>query len=244
MEPHRTRYIFNCLSLVLMLCWTNTGLSANNYLGNSTSPTPVIASNFSTPASFFSQGIVRSLEPTTTIETALDNNYPCYADRRVWVPGQWVFRRGCKRWLPGRWVVERVPIPCPPPVRAFPAPAPYFPPQGQFPDNQQPNYPVPAQCQYPSLNEDAFQYTIQSIASRNYESSKLVMVRQVIETNCLNTQQVFQLMKQMSFESSRLELAKMAYGKTVDRNMYHLVNQAFESENSILELAEFIRSFR
>lgn len=174
----------------------------------------------------------------------IDDNYPCYADRRVWVPGQWAFRGGCKRWVPGRWIVERVPIPCPPPVRPCPSPAPYLPPQGQFPDDRRSDFFAPAQCEFTSLNEDAFQYTLQSIASRNFESSKLVLVRQVIETNCMSTQQVVQLLNLLNFESSRLEIAKLAYLKTVDKNMYHLVNQAFQSENSVMELAHFIRSLR
>ena len=43
-----------------------------------------------------------------------------------------------------------------------------------------------------------------------------------------------------SFDSSRLEFAKFAYGHTVDRNRYFQTYNSFTFDSSVNELSEFI----
>ncbi|MCX7728498.1 MAG: DUF4476 domain-containing protein [Bacteroidia bacterium] len=43
-------------------------------------------------------------------------------------------------------------------------------------------------------------------------------------------------MKLFSFEETRLEFAKYAYSKVIDKENYYQVNDAFQFENSIEEL--------
>ncbi|MFM7055022.1 MAG: DUF4476 domain-containing protein, partial [Bacteroidota bacterium] len=54
------------------------------------------------------------------------------------------------------------------------------------------------------------------------------------------SRQVADMMGLMTFDSSRLELAKLAYGKTIDRENYWVVYNLFTFESSIVELNNYI----
>lgn len=47
-----------------------------------------------------------------------------------------------------------------------------------------------------------------------------------------------------NFESTRLELAKYAYGHTYDIANYYMLNDAFTFESSIEELNNYIKGYR
>lgn len=83
--------------------------------------------------------------------------------------------------------------------------------------------------------------TIQSsIASKDFDDTKLSTAKQVAQAKCLNSAQVRDIMGLLDFESSRLEFAKLAHEQVVDPENYYLVNDGFEFELSIEELQEFI----
>lgn len=147
----------------------------------------------------------------------------CFADEKVWIAGHWDFDRSCgrKRWVAGYWDVRRVAVACPPP--ACPPPA-----RG-------------GRCGYPTLSPAMFHDAMQSIQARSFESSKLTMARQIIETNCLTAAQVRDVMLLFSFESSKLDIAKFAYTRTVDPNMYFMVNEVFAYSASVQDLDNYIR---
>ncbi|HRY32861.1 MAG TPA: DUF4476 domain-containing protein [Bacteroidales bacterium] len=106
-----------------------------------------------------------------------------------------------------------------------------------------PGYNGPVGCPYPISSQD-FASVKQSIASKSFEDSKLTIAKQVINTNCLLSSQVKEIMLLFSFEDTRLELAKYAYGYTFDIGNYYKLNDAFTFESSIEELNEYISSFR
>jgi hypothetical protein len=83
-----------------------------------------------------------------------------------------------------------------------------------------------------------------SIRTKSFESSKLAVAQQAASVNNLTSQQVLGLLELFSFESTKLEFAKYAYGRTVDRNNYYLVNNGFTFESSITELAAYINNWR
>ncbi len=105
-----------------------------------------------------------------------------------------------------------------------------------------PGYNGPVGCPYPLSPQD-FASVKQSIASKSFEDSKLTIAKQVINTNCLLSSQVKEIMMLFSFEDTRLELAKYAYGYTFDIGNYYKLNDAFTFESSIEELNEYISSF-
>ncbi len=81
-----------------------------------------------------------------------------------------------------------------------------------------------------------------AIESRSFESSRLAVAKEALYSNYLSASQVEQIMNLFWFESTKLEFAKLAYGRTIDKPNYYLVNNAFSFESSIDELNRFISS--
>ena len=80
------------------------------------------------------------------------------------------------------------------------------------------------------------------IANRWFDSSKLQVAKQAIAANPVSSAQLAELMNMLTFESSRLELAKAGYAYVTDRQNFFLVNNSFTFESSIAELQHFIRN--
>lgn len=102
-----------------------------------------------------------------------------------------------------------------------------------------PGYNGPIGCPMP-MDQQSFMNVKQSIASKTFEDSKLTVAKQVINSNCLLSSQVKEIMMLFTFEDTRLELAKYAYGHTYDIGNYYQLNDAFTFESSIDELNEYI----
>jgi hypothetical protein len=102
-------------------------------------------------------------------------------------------------------------------------------------------YNGPAGCLNP-MPQSEFSKVAQSISSKSFEESKITIAKQVIKDNCLLSSQVKEIMLLFSFEETRLDLAKFAYGNTYDIGNYYRLNDAFTFESSIDELNEFIES--
>lgn len=96
---------------------------------------------------------------------------------------------------------------------------------------------------YP-MSDTRFNEVVQSIEAKSFDDSKLTMAKQVINTNCMTSNQVKRLMLLFSFEDTRLDLAKYAYGYTYDIGNYYQLNDAFTFESSIEELNTYTSGFR
>ena len=119
----------------------------------------------------------------------------------------------------------------PPPA---PAPAPAY---------SLPGYNGAIGCPYP-MDRGDFESMKGSIASKSFEDSKLTLAKQVINSNCLLSGQVKEIMQMFTYEESKLDFAKYAYGRTYDIGNYYKVNDAFTFETSIDELNGYINSYR
>ncbi|MBN4051294.1 DUF4476 domain-containing protein [bacterium AH-315-M05] len=104
-----------------------------------------------------------------------------------------------------------------------------------------PGYNGPIGCPWP-MSESEFAGVKGSITSKTFDDSKLTIAKQVIGANCLLSSQVKEIMILFSFEDTRLEIAKYAYGYTFDLGNYYKVNDAFDFELTIEELNEYINS--
>ena len=102
-------------------------------------------------------------------------------------------------------------------------------------------YHGPVGCPVPMLPQD-FQSAKQTIASKSFEDSKLAIAKQIVNSNCLTSGQVMELVKLFDFEDTKLQFAKYCYGYTYDLGNYYKVNDAFEFESSIDELNQYISS--
>jgi hypothetical protein len=120
-------------------------------------------------------------------------------------------------------------------THAHPHPTPTTPPPSYLP-----GYSGPVGCPMPMSPND-FSGVKGSISSKSFEDSKLQIAKQVCGSNCLLSSQVREIMQLFSFEDSRLDFAKFAYGHTYDLGNYYKVNDAFQFESSIDELNRFIK---
>ena len=102
-----------------------------------------------------------------------------------------------------------------------------------------PGYNGPVGCSWP-MSEHDFNQAKGTIASKSFEDSKLTIAKQIINSNCLFSKQVREIMLLFSFEATRLDFAKYAYGYTYDLKNYYKVNDAFTFESSIDDLNNFI----
>ncbi len=100
-------------------------------------------------------------------------------------------------------------------------------------------YHGPIGCPMPMSPQD-FQSAKQTIASKSFEDSKLTIAKQIVNSNCLTSGQVRDLVKLFDFEDTKLQFAKYCYGYTYDLGNYYKVNDAFEFESSIDELNQYI----
>lgn len=97
-------------------------------------------------------------------------------------------------------------------------------------------------CTYPMSGSD-FTNAYNSIQSKSFDETKLTVAKQVMSSNCLTTAQVKQIMLLFSFEETRLDLAKYAYGYTYDPNNYYQLNDAFTFSSSTDALNSYISGF-
>ena len=81
-----------------------------------------------------------------------------------------------------------------------------------------------------------------SLSTKSFEDSKMTMAKQVLNNNCLTSAQVREVMGLFTFEQTKLDFAKYAYGHTYDLGNYFKVNDAFGFESSIDELNDYINS--
>jgi hypothetical protein len=96
-------------------------------------------------------------------------------------------------------------------------------------------------CAVPMTSAD-FESFKGSVTSKSFEDSKMTLAKQVLNTNCLTSAQVREVMGLFSFEETKLDFAKYAYGHTYDLGNYYKVNDAFQFESSIEELNTYINS--
>ncbi len=92
---------------------------------------------------------------------------------------------------------------------------------------------------YPMEMRD-FHNAKQSIKDKSFAESKLTLAKQISSSNCLTSDQIREIMTLFSFEDTKLEFAKYAYDYSYDPQNYWKVNDAFDFENSIDELNEYI----
>lgn len=96
---------------------------------------------------------------------------------------------------------------------------------------------------YQGMSAADFERLKNSVSAQSFDSNRLTVAEQGVAMNHLTSDQVLQLMNLFSFESTKLDFAKYAYGKTIDRNNYYVVNSGFGYSSSVDELAAYINSW-
>lgn len=83
-----------------------------------------------------------------------------------------------------------------------------------------------------------------TIKSIKFDDTKASTAMQVISANCLNTTQIIGLLDLFTFEDTKLNLAKTAYGYCVDHKNYYKVVTAFKFDSSKEELNNYMAQNR
>lgn len=104
-----------------------------------------------------------------------------------------------------------------------------------------PGYTGRVGCAWP-MTEGEFGEVKKSIESKSFEDTKMTMAKQVGGNRCFTVDQVKGMMGIFSFEDSKLDFAKFAYGHTFDIDNYFKVNDAFTFESSVDDLNSYIQA--
>lgn len=117
------------------------------------------------------------------------------------------------------------------------------------------NQPGPGQCGTPvvhtpvapvvapaplPMHQNDFTQLKSTIANAGFESTRMSILKQALPYNFFTTQQVAEMMNQFWFESSKLEVAKLMYPKTLDQYNYYVINNQFSFSSSVNALGNFI----
>lgn len=93
---------------------------------------------------------------------------------------------------------------------------------------------------YGVMDDRSFGMALQQIGRQSFESNRLQVAQQIAMSNPLSSAQVASIMQQFSFESTRLDFARFAYGYVVDPQRYFMVNNAFAFSSSVDDLNRFL----
>jgi hypothetical protein len=104
---------------------------------------------------------------------------------------------------------------------------------------QQQAAPSQGGCQAPMFEED-YQSAKRSIEEKTFEDTKLTLAKQIAGANCLSAGQIRGIMKEFTYENSKLDFAKFAYAHCCDKANYYKVDDAFDFDNSSKELNDYI----
>jgi len=93
-----------------------------------------------------------------------------------------------------------------------------------------------------AMSDVDFSRVLNNISRERFENNMLKSATQIINSNYFTSAQVKQMLQLFDSENNKLDLAKLAYDKTVDQRNYSVVNDAFRYSTSKDELARYIRS--
>ncbi len=94
------------------------------------------------------------------------------------------------------------------------------------------------------ISQKDFDQVKQSLQKEWFENNRITSAKFIIENNYFTAGHVKELMMLFSFDDKKLEIAKLAYRKTADKQNYYICNEALTFSSNKEELARFIRESR
>jgi hypothetical protein len=94
------------------------------------------------------------------------------------------------------------------------------------------------------VSDDDFMAFKRMLDRESFDNTRLVIAKHIVDVNEFTAIQVKELAGLFSFDYSRLDFAKYAYYKTIDKNNYAIVCNAFSFSSGKEQLFEFIRNWR
>mgnify|MGYP001943254686 CR=1 FL=1 len=93
------------------------------------------------------------------------------------------------------------------------------------------------------MHPNQFASALRSIELATFDSDQIRVAKQIISRNGASSHQVAEIMRVLSFESSRLEIAKFGWEFVGDPENYYIVNDVFWFSSSIRELDRYINRY-
>lgn len=90
------------------------------------------------------------------------------------------------------------------------------------------------------MNNATFSSFLNVIKNTKFDEERVSIIKQQLNTNRITSEQIKALMKVLSFDENRLEVAKFAYTRCADQNNYFIIYPAFQFESSAKELRDYI----
>lgn len=98
-------------------------------------------------------------------------------------------------------------------------------------------------CIY-GMSESDLRDAKSSISSASFEDTKSSTFKQVVSNKCINTKQVKELLQLFTFEETKLDMAKYAYGYVADPSNFYSINDIFTFDSSKDELSNYVMSHK
>lgn len=93
-----------------------------------------------------------------------------------------------------------------------------------------------------AMTSSEFKEASESVESKTFDDDKLLIAKQICQSNCMTSEQIRDMNKIFSFEDNRLEFAKFAYDYVYDTSDYYKVYDSFEFDMTIEELNEYLEN--
>jgi Domain of unknown function (DUF4476) len=94
------------------------------------------------------------------------------------------------------------------------------------------------------MNNDDFFAVKRMLEREGFDNTRLVIAKHIVDVNALTAIQVKEMARLFSFDNSKLDFVKYAYTKTIDKNNFVLVCDAFSFGSSKEQLIDYIRNCR
>jgi hypothetical protein len=93
---------------------------------------------------------------------------------------------------------------------------------------------------YNSNEKTTFELTIMAVQKQSFDTDRLKVAKNSIAGGDMLSREILEITKLFSFEATKLEFAKFAYGYTSDKKNYLMVQEAFQFSSSSSELQDYI----
>lgn len=95
-----------------------------------------------------------------------------------------------------------------------------------------------------AMNDAVYKKKLNEVKAKSFDDDRLEHIRNAFEYESFNTGQVVGLMKVFTFDDKRLEVAKFAYPKTIDKEEFYKTYDQFSFSSSKTSLKEWIANYK
>ncbi len=96
----------------------------------------------------------------------------------------------------------------------------------------------------PTMSPSEFSKFLGVVNRSSFDSDKAKIIKNQGANNAFSVAQIKTLLKELSFDSDRLSVAKALYATCADPNRYYMLNDAFSFSSSANELMEYTQNYR